>query len=80
MSAAKTDVERIEHAFLSAFSRLPNKQELNRILEFQQTRFEFYKSDATQTFALSNTDDSELASWVATARVLMNLDEFITRE
>lgn len=80
MSAAKTDIERIEYAFLSAFSRTPNQDELKRILEFKQQRFEFYKSDAAQTAALSKTNDSEFASWVATARVLMNLDEFITRE
>lgn len=80
VSSGKTDSTRVEFAFVTAFSRLPTKQESDRILGFWKRRHEFYQTDEKQTVAMAGTNDPALAAWTATARVLMNLDEFITRE
>ena len=65
------DRARLEQAFLLCLSRLPSSTELGRIQDYlnQQRR--------------ENPTDprgSEAAAWAAIARVMLNLDEFITRE
>ncbi|MFT5302573.1 MAG: hypothetical protein ACI814_003389 [Mariniblastus sp.] len=80
MEQAETQKGRIEFAFQSAFARLPTGQEMNRIAEFQQSRLKFYESNPEETKAIAADDSAELASWINVTRVIMNLDEFITRE
>ena len=76
----RSQSDRIAVAFQIAFSRLPTEQESKRLAEFQTSRLKFYRNDADATKTLAGTDSPELASWIALARVIMNLDEFITRE
>ena len=61
-----TDDARLKFAFQLCFARPPKESE-SRVLNtyLQQTRNRF---------------DSEDRIWTAVARLLMNLDEFITRE
>ena len=74
------DQQRVQDAFVLAFSRLPTSDEAERVIEFQNEREAFYRENIDQAKLLCESESAELASWVAVARVLMNLDEFITRE
>ncbi len=58
------DVEKITFAFRVCFSRDPTTREVDRLLMYLEAK---RKADPK-------------TAWVAVARVLMNLDEFITRE
>lgn len=60
------DGGRLVYGFRRAFARQPSPQELSVL--------ENYLADSRQRF------DDESESWTAVARLLMNLDEFITRE
>jgi len=61
----KADAARIEHAFRLCLSRPPAKDEHKRLLEL-------LRNESVST--------DELAAWTAVSRVLLNLDETITRE
>jgi hypothetical protein len=65
-------VERIRYAFRLCLGRPPAERELDRLAELlaQQATAE----------GTSAGPGGELAPWVGLARVLLNLDEFITRE
>ncbi|MBM4077140.1 MAG: DUF1553 domain-containing protein, partial [Planctomycetes bacterium] len=85
-SSAKDDSERLNLAYTLCLSREPSSQELARLkgfLEDQRIRFAADATGAT-TFAPNPlpeaTSPTESATWTAVSRVLMNLDEFITRE
>ena len=81
-------VERLQWLFKSVLNRNPREEELQRLVAFyseQKSRVEH--SDGAALQALGFVDNSiaasekiDAATLVATARVLMNLDEFITRE
>ena len=79
-SATPSADERITRAFLIAFSRIPAKEELKRLREYYLSIRKLYGSDPKSTRELSGADDPELAAWIAVARVILNLDEFVTRE
>ena len=79
--------ERINYAFRLCVSRTPSPEErksLQRFIELQQEEFRKHPDTAAALpgdGATSPTGDPvELAAWIATARVLLNIDEFITRE
>ena len=80
------DEGRIRHGFRAALSRDPSPQELIRLAAFvsdQKKRFAENETDATTTAPADRPQSisaSEAAAWTAAARVLLNLDEFITRE
>jgi hypothetical protein len=63
---ASADERRIQIAMRTCLSREPSEYESSRLLEFLQ-------SQRKQT-------SDEHQAWTAVARVIMNLDEFITRE
>ncbi|MEZ6128709.1 MAG: PSD1 and planctomycete cytochrome C domain-containing protein [Planctomycetaceae bacterium] len=64
--AAASDEARLQYAFQTCFARSPRPSELATLTKYlQQSRERF--------------TDEEL-TWTAVARLLMNLDEFITRE
>ena len=66
MKSGATDDARIEYGFRRCFSRPPSAEERQRLSELiQQQRSEF-------------SNDSE--AWTTVARVLLNLDELITRD
>ena len=68
-----TDRERLRHAFLLCLARSPADRELKTLeTVLIEERAEF-KGRGTRTAALP-------PEWVTVARVLLNLDEFVTRE
>ena len=64
---AATVEERLQHGFEQCMSRSPEKEELASLRRLYQDQLDLYHGDATAALA-------------AVARVIMNLDEFITRE
>ncbi|HUG67693.1 MAG TPA: DUF1549 and DUF1553 domain-containing protein, partial [Pirellulaceae bacterium] len=83
---ATVDRDRIELAYQLCFARLPSQQEAASLLAFvrsQYTEFLASANDAKLISAAAGGNDeqlAELATWTVVARVLLNLDEFITRE
>jgi hypothetical protein len=58
------DAGRVEFAFLLCFARQPSAAERDRVLAYLKTQLA----------------DKPAAAWATVGRVLMNLDEFVTRE
>lgn len=80
------DDERIRHAFRLCLSRDPSEDERGILKNFlEQERSEFAADAASAdsligSFRPEGATNTEAAAWVALARVVVNLDEFITRE
>jgi hypothetical protein len=79
------DIERLDQAYLLTLARPPRAEESERLLSYlQQQKAVFGSEDAAARELLQNGvadgDPAERAAWVALASVLLNLDEFITRE
>lgn len=80
------DEGRLRQAFQICLSRAPTDHELEvlvRYLSEQRTYFEKSPQEAAEVASKKLPEKvavEEVASWTAVARVLMNLDEFITRE
>lgn len=80
------DQAKIDHAYQLCFSRTPEPDEVKALSEFvdaQRTDFSTNPADAKAFVVATETESAptiELAVWTAVARVLLNLDEFITRE
>jgi mono/diheme cytochrome c family protein len=72
------------YAFQLCMARRPTAAELQRLsglYQQQLTAFSSKPESAKQLIGAAGTQPSaELASWTAVCRVLLNLDEFITRE
>ena len=84
--APKDEDSRVQFAFRQCMGRAPSEGEMTRLRQFladQKSAFEA-DPDAAGKFAGQNVPEGveapESASYVALARVIMNLDEFITRE
>ncbi len=83
-----TDEERLIQAFRLCVARPPSSAELSilkDILERQRVRFQNQPAQAKELLAEGPAIDGsisrpEAAAWVAVARVLLNLDETITKE
>jgi hypothetical protein len=86
VESPSSDRDRIERAFRLCFSRAPDEVELSRLEEFLAVQRAAYAANLDDAGKLagtgvpSDTPPAEVAAWVALARVLINLDEFITRE
>jgi len=90
--AGDNDAERLRYAFRRCVTREPSAAEsdvLLDILRTQQKRFEDGEIDPWQLAANSpeqppalprGTTAAQLAAWTAVSRVLLNLDETITKE
>ena len=84
--AKANDGDRLYHAFRLMLSRPPSAYEherLMRLLAEQRAGFEAAPQDAKQIAPPQLPKEIDLkhaAAWTMTARVMMNLDEFITRE
>jgi hypothetical protein len=80
------DAARLRLAFRRALAREPADQELSSLMEYLQSergRFEEATKDAVEVAPKQRPeaiDDATAAAWTMLARVLLNLDEFITRE
>jgi hypothetical protein len=64
--APADDAQRIRHGWLLAMSREPRAEETARLLRFIATR--------------RDSKEDEPAVWTAAARVILNIDEFLTRQ
>jgi hypothetical protein len=79
-----TDRERVRHAFRCCLSRNPDDEEVVELLALlsrQRSHFAAHPSLAAELSAPSaNFETAELASWTVISRVILNLDETITRD
>jgi len=86
LASSDGDRERLQHAFEISFSRLPDEMESVRLSRYlEQQRFQFAQAEeAAESFAGSDWPEqissADAAAWTAVGRLLINLDEFITRE
>lgn len=92
LEGGSTDADRLNYVFLSCLARLPNEEEivvLQEFLERQRQRFSQPDADPGHLIESENTSPEILegiaspadqAAWTALARVLLNLDETITKE
>ncbi len=77
--------QRIDYAYRVALGRSPTLKEKDRLLAFYEEQKELLKTkrDVIETLFpaadLEGVERSEAAAWVAVGRLLLNLDEFITR-
>jgi hypothetical protein len=78
--------ELIERAFQLCVARPPEEAEkeiIKRLLALDQNEFQISPKEADQFVpvdAPEELDRAELAAWTSIARVLLNTDEFMTRE
>jgi hypothetical protein len=85
-STLRTDRERIALAFRIALARQPTDREQARLLDLLKTNRALYQSQEQEAALAAGANRShgattlEMAVWVATINVLLNLDELITRE
>jgi hypothetical protein len=83
---AENDEARLRLGFRRALARDPAAEELSALsqyLEAERTRFAEDSKDADEVAPKrlpGGFDDASAAAWTMVARVLLNLDEFITRE
>lgn len=86
-ASLKDDASRLTRAFRACVSRAPTKHELTAMSKLlDEARYAYQNGPADEAkaaigaHAVSNVPPSENAAWVATARIVLNLDELITRE
>jgi len=74
--------ERIAHLFRLCLVRLPTADETARIAEFYETQQKRFKLDPDRADRVAGIAPGsvERASWTLTARAILNLDEFVTKE
>jgi hypothetical protein len=82
---ASEDGGRVRRAFRRALTREPSATELSGLLEYlqaQRSEFAAAPEEARKVAPASTaeTDVADAAAWTMLARVLLNLDEFVTRE
>jgi hypothetical protein len=82
---AKDRRDGLEHAFELCLARKPNKGELDRIERLYQDQLALAGIRPAVSAKLAGRDPSsprvaEAAAFVALSQVLLNLDEFMTRE
>ena len=79
------DTAHLTHAFRLCVAREPEKAEIERLTRLLDTSRQWYRKnpEAAKQFAGGNPPKDlpveEAAAWTATVRVLLNLDEFLTR-
>jgi hypothetical protein len=79
------DSRRIDAGFLRAVARPPSAEERRVLLRLHQRLLQLYRDDAAGAKSIvgdgSGVENvAEAAAWIALARAILNLDEFITRE
>jgi hypothetical protein len=87
-----TDDQRLVYAFRRCVARDPNKLEKDNLLSFLQKETHRYQdgelnpwdmlggNDALAPLLPKNLTPAQVAGWTAVSRVLLNLDETITKE
>jgi mono/diheme cytochrome c family protein len=88
----RTDDQRLVYAFRRCVARTPNQSEKDDLLGFLQKETRRYQdgelnpwdllggNDALAPFLPKNMTAAQVAGWTAVSRVLLNLDETITKE
>ncbi len=80
------DRQRLTYAFQICLARVPEAHELSMLSAYLGRSRTAYAGDSAAAQAAAsvprglNTSPAEAAAWTSVARVLLNLDEFITRE
>jgi mono/diheme cytochrome c family protein len=83
---ADNDAARLTHAFRLCLARSPSSSELGALTTLLADARRHYGENAVDataavgTYTVPGTTPAETAAWIATARILLNMDEFITRE
>ncbi len=77
--------QRIDYAFQLCLSREPTARERQRLIEYYEQQKQLLAKDpkateSMQPFRPEGVEPLDAAAWVGVSRVLLNLDEFITRE
>jgi len=76
---------RVDYAFRLSIAREPSKREMDRLLRYYEQQKELMLRDPETAEKLypangiEGVDRTEAAAWVSVSTVLLNLDEFITR-
>ena len=84
--AVDGDDARIRYVFRRCMGRQPSDGEVARLQQFLEEQREAFQQDADEAAKFaggeqpSSADPAEAAAYTALSRVVMNLDEFITRE
>jgi len=84
--APADNASRIERAFELSLGRAPSAQERDQFGHFLARQLDDFQSNQEQAAEVSDAggvpkgERPLLAAWMAASRVLLNLDEFITRE
>ncbi len=79
------DASKIEHAFRLCLSRPPEVSEVDRLSSLLAGTRSFYRANPEEAKKMAGNylqekgDPVETASWIATVRVILNLDEFLVR-
>ncbi len=76
---------KLDYAFELAIGRPPAPRERERLLRYLDAEATAFRGDSKSTAAMlpievAGLNAEQRAAWVAVSRVLLNLDEFITRE
>ncbi len=71
--------ERIRHAFEICLARPPRQPETERFAGFLSQMTDAFATDA-EALHKTGADTARAAAWTAAARVMLNLDEFVTRQ
>jgi hypothetical protein len=81
---ATDDATRLDRAFSVCLSRAPSAAERTALLDYVSRQRRYYASNEEAATSLADPESAhpttEAATWTALARVLLNVDEFITRE
>jgi hypothetical protein len=77
--------DRVEYAFELCLGRKPSAREKERLKTYLDQQLGILRNDGKAVASLlpvvpHGIDSTEGAAWVGASRVLLNLDEFITRE
>ncbi len=76
-----TDADRIAWAFKRCAARSPNPKDSETLLAYlQQQRARAANAELKPSDLLGGTDDPEWAAWMLTARVMLSMDETMTRQ
>ncbi len=81
-----TDHQKLKYAFQLCLTRPANEQELKQLAGYLNEQRKMFEADLNNAKLVAGSDFDtkteipEAAAWTAIARVLLNLDEFITRE
>jgi Protein of unknown function (DUF1553)/Protein of unknown function (DUF1549)/Planctomycete cytochrome C len=74
--------DRVDALFRRCLSRAPDRDERAQLCQFfqsQKRRFELRELDVTKIAGSGSGEASERAAWIVLARVLLNLDEAVTK-